>query len=190
MARGLHVLTKMSTISGIEFMPTRGGTPGRCIWLAPWSSRIQPLNGSVSSRFDWAGISSGAAMNFKQSFVMTALSLAAVLTSPAVVAGSGHDHSPKHGGVVAEVKDVDYELVAKPDRVSLHVRDHGKAVDVSKATAKLTLLTAGQKQEVELKPMTDRMEATGQFNIAKGTRAVALVTLPGKPAVTARFELK
>jgi hypothetical protein len=27
-----------------------------------------------------------------------------------------HEHKPLHGGLVVEVKDIDYELVAKPDR--------------------------------------------------------------------------
>jgi hypothetical protein len=121
------------------------------------------------------------------SILVTALG---VIYSVPTLASPGHDHSPRHGGLVTEVRDIDYELVAKPDRISLHVRDHGKVVDVSKATAKVTLLTAGQKQEVELKPVTDRLEATGQFNVTKGTRAVALVTMPGKAAVTARFEVK
>ena len=39
--------------------------------------------------------------------------------------GHGHEHKPLHGGVVAVVKDVDYELLAKPDSIQLHLRDHG-----------------------------------------------------------------
>ena len=35
-----------------------------------------------------------------------------------------HEHKPLHGGVVVEVKDVDYELVAKPTTIQIHVRDH------------------------------------------------------------------
>lgn len=100
-----------------------------------------------------------------------------------------HEHKPLHGGVVAEVKDVDYELVAKPTTIQLHVRDHGKPADVSKASAKVTLLTGTEKQEVELKPTGDKLEATGTFKVGPGTKAVAVVTVNGKPA-TARFTLK
>ena len=60
----------------------------------------------------------------------------------------GHEHKPLHGGVVSEVKDMDYELVAKPDLIQLHLRDHGKPVDVSKSNAKLTILVDSDKQEV------------------------------------------
>jgi hypothetical protein len=102
----------------------------------------------------------------------------------------GHEHTSLHGGIVTEVKDMDYELVAKPDRLQLHLRDHGKAVDVSKASAKVTLLAGTEKQEVELKPAGDKLEAVGTFKVAAGTKAIALVSLPGKPAATARFVLK
>lgn len=101
-----------------------------------------------------------------------------------------HGHTPLHGGVVTEVKDMDYEFVAKPGALQLHLRDHGKAVDVSKASAKVTLMTGTEKQEVELKPAGDRLEAVGTFKTAPGTKAVVSVTLPGKPAAAVRFSLK
>jgi hypothetical protein len=102
----------------------------------------------------------------------------------------GHEHKPLHGGVVIEVKDMDYEFVAKSDRLQLYLRDHGKAVDVSKASAKVTLLAGTEKQEVELKPTGDKLEAAGSFKVAAGTKAIALVSLPGKPAITVRYVLK
>ena len=116
--------------------------------------------------------------------------LALVVTGVAFAADD-HSHNPKpvHGGVVVEVKDIEYELVAKPDSVQLHLRDHGKAVDVSKASAKLTLLTGADKQEVELKPAGDKLEAKGSFKLAANTKVVALVTRAGKSS-TARFVLK
>lgn len=116
-------------------------------------------------------------------------SIAFALAGSAFAAGDKHDHKPLHGGVVVEVKDMDYELVAKPTMIQLHLRDHGKAADLSKATAKLTLLTGTEKQEVELKPAGDKLEATGSFKVGPGTKAVAIVTVGGKPS-TARFTLK
>ena len=73
--------------------------------------------------------------------------------------GHAHEHKPLHGGVVVEVKDMDYELVAKATVIQLYLRDHGK------------------------------LEATGSFKVGPGTKAVAVVTVAGKPA-TARFTLK
>ncbi|QPN33425.1 hypothetical protein [Diaphorobacter sp. JS3051] len=111
----------------------------------------------------------------------------------AIAAGEKHDHAHEHqsmhGGVVVEVRDMDYELVAKPDSIDLHLRDHGKPADVSQASAKVTLLTGKEKQEVELKPAGDKLQATGSFKVGPGTKAVAVVTIKGKPS-TARFTLK
>ncbi|HTH10430.1 MAG TPA: hypothetical protein VMA55_12750 [Acidovorax sp.] len=112
-------------------------------------------------------------------------------TLPAHAHGEAHSHAPQHGGVVVEVKDMDFELVAKPDVLQLYLRDHGKPADVSKATAKVTLLNGTEKQEATLAPAGDRLEAKGSFRAAAGTKALALaqVTVGGK-VLSARFEIK
>jgi hypothetical protein len=96
--------------------------------------------------------------------------------------------------VVAEAKDIDFELVAKPDSLRLYVRDHGKPVEVgnskAKAKAKLTLLGGGAKQEVALKPAGDRLEATGPVQGDRSEGGGPGGDLPGKPAVTVRFVLR
>jgi hypothetical protein len=120
-------------------------------------------------------------------------SIALALAGSAFAAGEhnhAHEHKPLHGGLVVEVKDMDYELVAKPTVIQLHLRDHGKPTDVAKASAKLTLLSGAEKQEVELKPAGDKLEATGTFKVGPGTKVVALVTIAGKPAGTVRFAMK
>ena len=44
-------------------------------------------------------------------------------------AGAGHDLKPMHGGVIVEAKDIDIELVTKPDSLSLYLTDHAKPSD-------------------------------------------------------------
>jgi hypothetical protein len=129
-------------------------------------------------------------MNNK-SALLSALALAAATALPctAWAAGAGHDHQPRHGGVVAEVRGIDYELVAQPTQVLLYLRGHGQAIDLGKASAKLTLLSAGTKQTVELKPSGDKLAATGSFKLGPGSKAVAVVTVADK-AATVRFALK
>ncbi len=116
-----------------------------------------------------------------------------LMASGVVFAADKHDHGhkdePLYGGLVTEIKDVDYELVAKPEVLQLYMRDHGKPVDVSKATAKVTLLSGSDKQEVELKPSGNKLEAKGSFKVTPGTKVVAQVNLANK-AATARFVLK
>ncbi len=112
-----------------------------------------------------------------------------VLGSMAWAGPGDATHKPMQGGVLATVKDVDYELVATATNLRLYVRDHGKAVDVSKATAKLTLLSGSEKQELELKPSGDKLEATGNFKVMAGTKVVAVISFGAKQA-TARFVIK
>jgi hypothetical protein len=130
-------------------------------------------------------------MNTQLCYSLAALALA--LAGSAFAADGHHragdDHKPMHGGVVTATKLMDYELVAKPAAIQLYLRDHGKAADLSKASAKLTLLSGTEKQEVELKPAGDKLEATGSFKVGPGTKAVAVVTVAGR-ASTARFILK
>ena len=116
-------------------------------------------------------------------------SLMAVSSVSAIAAGE-HDHVPKFGGVVVETKAGDVEIVAKPDSIRIHITDHGKAMKLDGAKAKVTLLNGTEKSEAELIAVGDKLEAKGAFKVAKGTKGIAVVTLAGKPPVTARFEIK
>lgn len=123
------------------------------------------------------------------------ISTAAVLALPTIVWSQqhahGHGHKPMHGGVVTEAGDVDFELVAKADVVTLYVRDHGKPVDLKGASGKLVLLSGTDKVEATLAPAEgNALQAKGAFKVAPGTKAVSTVTLPGKKPITARFVIK
>ncbi|MBX3624093.1 MAG: hypothetical protein KF892_03690 [Rhizobacter sp.] len=138
-----------------------------------------------------------------RSISMLAISLALGSTSAlAVDTHKGHDHGggkagshaheakPAYGGVVSVVKDVNYELVAKADTLTLYVSDHGKPVDLKGASAKLTLLSASDKADVTLAPAGDRLEAKGSFKVGAGTKVAGQVTLAGGAATSVRFTLK
>jgi hypothetical protein len=104
--------------------------------------------------------------------------------------GQAHEARPVHGGVVSVVKDVNYELVAKADRVALYVSDHGKPVDLKGASARLTLLSGTERAEVSLAPAGDRLEAKGTFKVGAGTKVAGNVTRAGGAPVSVRFTLK
>ena len=98
---------------------------------------------------------------------------------------------PKYGGIVKEVDEIQYELVAKPDRVTLYLEDHGRKLDSKGTTAKVTLRAGSERSEVSLAPAGDnRLEATGSFKVAPGTVAIAQVKRGDKPEQTVRFTLK
>ncbi|MBI3101916.1 MAG: hypothetical protein HYY98_10240 [Burkholderiales bacterium] len=118
--------------------------------------------------------------------------LALALCVPAFATGNhAHEHKPLHGGIVTEVADIDYELVAQSDTLTLHLRDHGKPFALDGASAKLTLLNGSEKTEATLSPAGDgKLQAKGSFKVAPGTKVVALVTVPGKKAANVRFAVK
>ncbi|MGE4240733.1 hypothetical protein [Ramlibacter sp.] len=114
---------------------------------------------------------------------------AIALAGPAAFAQKD-DHSAKHGGIFVETKALDFEIVAKPGVIQVYVADHGKPVKLDGAKGKVTLLNGSEKTEVDLATAGDKLEAKGAFKVAKGTKGIATVTLAGKSAATARFEVK
>ena len=127
-------------------------------------------------------------MNFKT--LLTAAGLAFAATA---FAADGHSHDPKpmHGGIVTEASDIEFELVAKADTVTVYVRDHGKAASTLGASGKLTVLAGAEKAEAPLTPAGDnKLEAKGSFKLGAGTKFVATVNLQGKKPVNVRFALK
>ena len=124
-------------------------------------------------------------------FSQVRIALAVSISGTAFAADDhGHEAKPMHGGVTAQAKDVDYELVAKADKLQLFMRDHGKPFDVSGMTAKATLLAGSDKQEVQLQPVDGKLEAAGNFKVASGTKAVVAVSKVGKAVASVRFTLK
>ncbi len=121
------------------------------------------------------------------------VSLSIALASPAFAGGKhdhARDHAPAHGGVVALIDGhLDLELVAQPDRLQLYLRNEGRPLATNRASARITLLTGSTRQLAELKPAGNRLEASGQYTLASGSKAVIQLTLPGKPATTTRLVL-
>jgi hypothetical protein len=119
------------------------------------------------------------------------LLLASLLLAAAPAFAGPDDHKPMYGGLVQEIRDISYELVAKPDSLSIYTHDHGKKMPSAGGTARVTLLNGTEKTEVTLAPAGDNLfQAKGTFKVQKGTRAIAVVTLAGKAPVTARYEIK
>ena len=109
-----------------------------------------------------------------------------------VLAGEDHGHGRvHHGGIAVEVRDVDFEMVGSNDAITIYVRDHNKPVSTERATGKVTVLSGAEKSEAALVPAGDnKLTAKGGFKLAKGTKVVALVELPGKKPFNVRFAVK
>lgn len=114
------------------------------------------------------------------------------LGSPVMAAGEDHDHddAPRHGGVVVEANHLVYELVAAPEVLRLHLRDHGKPVAVEGGQARLTVLDGQGKREIALKPVEGYFEGSTGGSVAAGAKLVAVVQRAGKQPATVRFVLR
>lgn len=110
--------------------------------------------------------------------------------STPALAGPNHDLTPKHGGIVAESRDVTLELVILADRVNLYVSDHGKVPNMAELKGKLTILSGSVKAEHNLIPAEQHLTATGIANLPKGSIVVATVTGYQGKTLNARFTFK
>jgi len=99
-------------------------------------------------------------------------------------AASAHsDSKPKHGGIMKEVNEIQYEIVAKSDQITIYVFDHGKKIALNDASGKLTMLVGKDKTEIPLSFAGDNMLiAKGMFNVTKGVKIVATIKSAGKSA--------
>ena len=114
------------------------------------------------------------------------------LAATAAAAHQDQDHQPLHGGVVAEAGELEFELVARADAVTLHVRDHArKPLPTQGGGGKLTALAGSRKAQAELRPAgPGRFEAHGDFPVTAGAKYVASVTLPSRKPANVRFVLE
>lgn len=126
--------------------------------------------------------------------LLSVATLAVLVQAPAIAAdkhGHDHDHKSLYGGVVAEAADINFELVAKSDSLTLYVSDHGKPVASSGAKASGTVFAGGEKTPVMFEPAGDnKLIAKGSFKTGVGVRVAASVTMAGKPEAKLNFKLK
>lgn len=125
-------------------------------------------------------------------FLLSVLAAAVVSSSAVLAADShGHDHKAMYGGVLAEAKDLDYELVVKADSLTLYVADHGKPLATAGGKASATVFAGSEKTSVTLEPAGDnKFAAKGNFKSGVGVRVAVVVTPPGKPEAKLNFRMK
>ena len=98
-------------------------------------------------------------------YITTVLALIACVAYAAHAAdkhGHDHDHRPLHGGIVAEAGDLNYELVARPDSLTIYVTDHGKPVAATGARGTATVHSANEKTTAVLDPFGEMLDWMGR----------------------------
>ncbi|MCC7311342.1 MAG: hypothetical protein IT510_08895 [Sulfuritalea sp.] len=113
------------------------------------------------------------------------------LLNPIAYAADKHDHGAKHGGIVQEAGETEFELVVKADSMTLYVFHQEKPLATAGAKAEATLHAGGNKTAAMLTPAGDnKLAAQGSFKTGVGARVAVAVTLPGKPEAKLNFRLK
>jgi uncharacterized Zn-binding protein involved in type VI secretion len=121
--------------------------------------------------------------------------LMALVAMAVTVAVSGnvmaHGDKPRHGGVVSTSNDVSFELVNKEGKATVYVNDHGKPVDTTGMSGKLTVLNGSEKTEVPLEAAGEnKLTTKGEARLVKGSKAIAALTFADKKTVNVRFAVK
>jgi hypothetical protein len=98
---------------------------------------------------------------------------------------------PRHGGIVAVARHLDYELVARSGSAVIYVRDRGRPVSTRGASGKLTMGNGARKVVLPLVPGGEnRLVASGAIGVATATSAQATVRLAGRKPAKVRFAMK
>ena len=126
----------------------------------------------------------------KLAVLFTSIALATTFAAHSVQAQQDdHSMNPRHGGIVVEASHVQFELVKQADSVQLFARDHGKAVDMSKATGKLTMLLNNKdKLDVELRGQAASLTGNLPAPVEQAYVALAFVKMPSGKNITVRFQ--
>jgi uncharacterized Zn-binding protein involved in type VI secretion len=97
---------------------------------------------------------------------------------------------PQHGGIVQKANDIDFELVAQADGVTIYIMDHGKPVASQGITGKLTVLQGSSKTEADIKEAGDNTLRVMGVKLGKGDKLVASLINVGGKNMTVRFKIK
>ena len=117
--------------------------------------------------------------------------VAALMSEPSFAAEQGHSHGPRYGGVAREVGEVTYELVVKPDVMTLYASDHGKPVPMRDASAEATVYAGNDRTTVKLGPAGENtLSAKGSFKSGVGVRVAVNVMRPGQKHLRLTFNLR
>jgi hypothetical protein len=94
-----------------------------------------------------------------------------------------------HGGQLRMAGAMHYELVVRPNEITVYVTDHADSKqDTKGASGTATLLSGRTKASIKLEPAGDNvMRGTGKFDLDPEMKVVVSITMAGKQSEQARF---
>ncbi len=125
----------------------------------------------------------------KMKHLISVASLAISCLSMSLVMAHG-DAKPLHGGIVQQVNDLSFELVAQADGATIYLMDHDKPMASKGITGKLTVLQGTNKFEGEIKEAGDNTLRVMGVKLGKGDKLVAALSNVGGKSMTVRFTIK
>jgi len=126
----------------------------------------------------------------KKLFTVVVLGLSGLSFTVAFNVALAHESGKaRHGGALATVSDLNFELVAQNGNAVIYIDDHGKPMAPTGMKGKLTVLNGTEKSEAALVVAGDKLQAQG-VKLAKGCKVVAALTTPAAKAITVRFTVK
>ena len=126
-------------------------------------------------------------MKMKHLISVASLAISCLSMNPVLAHG---DAKPLHGGIVQQVNDLSFELVAQADGATIYLMDHDKPMASKGITGKLTVLQGTKKSEADIKEGGDNTLRVMGVNLGKGDKLVAaLINVNGK-SMTVRFTIK
>ena len=113
------------------------------------------------------------------------------MATASFAAEHGHSHGPRYGGVAREVGEVTYELVVKPDTMTLYISDHGKPVSVRGAKTEATTYAGNERTITTLVPLGENtLAASGSFKTGVGVCVAVTVVRAQQKERRLTFNLK
>lgn len=94
-----------------------------------------------------------------------------------------------HGGQLRMAGIYHYELVVKPNAVTVYLTDHAGTKQPSKgASGTATVLSGKSKATIKLAPAGDNaLKGAGKFSLSPDMKVVVSIAMPGQAAEQARF---
>lgn len=122
---------------------------------------------------------------------LSALTLALIFSQGALAHSDEYldTQTAPHGGQLRMVGIYHYELVVKPNAVTVYLTDHVGTKQSSKgAIGSATILSGKTKTTVKLQPGVDNeLTGTGRFGLSPDMKVVVSITMPGQSPEQGRF---
>jgi hypothetical protein len=121
---------------------------------------------------------------------LAAMALVLSLACPGLAIAHGAKPA-QYGGVVQVASDLQFELVNRDGTVTIYVDDHDRKMPVGGASGTLTVLTDARKVQTRLAAGAgNALVASDKVELAKGSKAVAVIRFADGRSVTARFNVR